>query len=112
MRKESGYIQLLPSSLFFVLFCFVLPSSLLFDIVCRKPKWRDFSGRPVAETLLPMQGPRFHPWSGTWILHAATETQHNQINKCFVLKKKKKKLKQSCSWEFFLSSVESRYMGK
>ena len=39
------------------------------------------------------RGPRFHPWSGTWIpqLHAATETQHNQINKCFFFLKKKKK---------------------
>ena len=27
------------------------------------------------------RGPRFDPWLGNWIPHAATKTQHSQINK-------------------------------
>ena len=35
----------------------------------------------MAKTLCsPGRGPRFHPWSGNWISHAATKTQRSQIN--------------------------------
>ena len=48
----------------------------------------DFPGGPVAKTLCSQcRGPRFNPWSGNWIphaatknLHATTKTQHSQIN--------------------------------
>ena len=40
----------------------------------------DFPGGPVAKTALPMQGPRFHPWSGNEIAGAAAKTWCSQIN--------------------------------
>ena len=33
-----------------------------------------FPGGPVAEAVLPMQGPGFHPWPGNSIPHAAVKT--------------------------------------
>ena len=49
----------------------------------------DFPGVPVAKILCSQcRGPRFDPWSGNWIphaatksLHAAAETWHSQITK-------------------------------
>ena len=59
-------------------------------IVCglKEHTFRDFPGGPVAKTLHSQcRGPRFDPWSGNNIphatskgLHAATKTQHSQIN--------------------------------
>ena len=41
----------------------------------------DFPGGPVAKaTRSPCRGPGFDPWSGNQISHAATKSQHNQIN--------------------------------
>ena len=43
---------------------------------------RDVPGGPVAKTLSSQcRGPRFNPWSGSWIPHATTGTQSSQINK-------------------------------
>ena len=44
-------------------------------------KSRDFTGGPVAKTPCSQsRGPRFVPWLGNQILHAATKTRQNQIN--------------------------------
>ena len=43
---------------------------------------RDFPGGPVAKTLSSQwRGPKFNPWSGSKISHAATKTWCSQINK-------------------------------
>ena len=39
---------------------------------------KDFPGGPVA-TRCQRRGPRFHPWSGNWILYSATKTRHSQV---------------------------------
>ena len=43
---------------------------------------RDFPGGPVAKTPCSQcRGPRFDPWSGNKIPHAAAKSRHSQINK-------------------------------
>ena len=38
---------------------------------------RDFRGDPVAkDSTLPMQGPRYDPWSGNYISHASTKSSY------------------------------------
>ena len=53
--------------------------------------FRDFPGDPVVKSSFPMLGPRFNPWSGNEISHAATE-------------KKKKSRKWSTSYIQMLGS--------
>ena len=53
--------------------------------------FQDFPGGPVVKTSFPMLGPRFNPWSGNEISHAAT-------------KKKKKGRKWSISYIQILGS--------
>ena len=36
----------------------------------------DFPGSPVVKTLLPLQRPVFHPWSGKQVPHTATKSLH------------------------------------
>ena len=43
---------------------------------------RDFPGGPVAKTPRSQcRGPGFDPWSGNWILHAATKSSHAAAKK-------------------------------
>ena len=47
----------------------------------KRGRSRDLPGGPVSRTLLSWcKGLGFDSWSGNWVLHAATETQHSQIN--------------------------------
>ena len=44
---------------------------------------RDIPSGAADKTLSSQcRGPRFDPWSGNYIPHATTKTQHSQINKC------------------------------
>ena len=46
------------------------------------PRVRDFHGGLVGKVPCSQRrGPRFDPWSGTLIPHAAMKTQRSQINK-------------------------------
>ena len=80
----------------------------------------DFPGGPVAKTLSSQcRGPRFHPWSENWILHATlgvrmsqlkipyatVKTQHRQINtffkkttKCLILMIKIQRVEADWAW--------------
>ena len=43
---------------------------------------RDFPGGPVTKTPSSQcRGPRFAPWSGNWIPHAAIKTWHSKKKK-------------------------------
>ena len=45
----------------------------------KRGRSRDLPGGPVSRTLLSWcKGLGFDSWSGNWVLHAATETQHSQ----------------------------------
>ena len=58
----------------------------------KKCKIRDFPGGPVPKTPCSQcRGSRFDPWSGNYIPHVATKTQHSQINVLFFFFKVNKK---------------------
>ena len=43
--------------------------------------FQDFPGGPVVKTSFPMLGPRFNPWSGNEISHAATKKKKKKGQK-------------------------------
>ena len=81
VRKKIPKLMIRVQETLFSSMLFLHPSTLNFSLVFFFLISRDFHGSPVPYNLLFLEysqrrRPALHPWSGYWILHAATKSFH------------------------------------